>query len=60
MAVGVKNYGNLNFKAGVIVVPCAIRALAVIKFVGVPQPKRIHRFSPNFQGMFTPRGSRAD
>ena len=31
-----------------------------IKLVGVPQPKPMHRFSPYFQGMFTPRGSRAD
>ena len=31
-----------------------------IKPVGVPQPKPLHGFSPNFQGMFTPRGSRAD
>ena len=29
-------------------------------FVGVPQPKPLHRFSPNFQDMFVPRGSRAD
>ena len=28
--------------------------------MGVPQPKPLHGFSPNFQGMFTPRGSRAD
>ena len=32
----------------------------VFKFVGVPQPKPLHGFSPNFQDMFTPRGSRAD
>ena len=32
----------------------------VLKFVGVPQPKPLHEFSPNFQDMFTPRGSRAD
>ena len=31
----------------------------VLMFVGVPQPKPMHGFSPNFQGMFTPRGSRA-
>ena len=31
-----------------------------IKFVGVPQPKPMHRFSPNFWDMFTPRGSKAD
>ena len=31
-----------------------------IKLVGVPQPKPMHRFSPNFQDIFTPRGSRAD
>ena len=34
--------------------------LWVLKFVGVPQPKPLHGFSQNFQGMFTPRGSRAD
>ena len=28
--------------------------------MGLPQPKPMHRFLPNFQGMFTPRGSRAD
>ena len=45
----------------IIVVPCAVRAEAVvIKLVGVPQPKPLHGFSPNFQGMFIPRGSRAD
>ena len=31
-----------------------------LKFVGAPQPEPLHGFSPNFQGMFTPRGSRAD
>ena len=31
-----------------------------IKLVGVPQSKPLHGFSPNFQGMFIPRGSRAD
>ena len=46
-------------KAGVIVVTCAVQA-AGIKLVGVPQPKPMHGFPPNFQGMFTPRGSRAD
>ena len=34
--------------------------LRVLKFVGVPQTIPLHRFSPNFQGMFTPRASRAD
>ena len=50
-------------KAGVIVVPCAVRVVAVvagIKLVGVPQPKPLYEFLPNFQDMFTPRGSRAD
>ena len=28
--------------------------------MGVPQPKPLHGFSPNFQGMLTPRGFRAD
>ena len=28
--------------------------------MGVSQPKPLHRFSPNFQGLFTPRASRAD
>ena len=32
----------------------------VLKVVTVPQPKPLHGFSPNFQGMFIPRGSRAD
>ena len=32
----------------------------ILKFVGVPQPKLMHRFSPNFQDMLTKRGSRAD
>ena len=38
-----------------------LRQAAVgIKLVGVPQPKPLYRFSPNFQGMFIPRESRAD
>ena len=32
----------------------------VLKIVGVPQPKFLHRFSPNVQDMFIPRASRAD
>ena len=28
--------------------------------MGVPQTKPLHRFTPNFQGMFIPKGSRAD
>ena len=34
----------------VFVIPCAVRAAAVegIKLVGVPQPKLMHGFSPNF------------
>ena len=32
----------------------------VLNFVGVPQPKPLHGFSPNFQDVFTARGSRAD
>ena len=32
----------------------------VLKFVGVPQPKPLYGFSPNFQDMFSPRGSTAD
>ena len=32
----------------------------VLKFVGVPQPKPLHGFSPNFQDMFAPSGSRVD
>ena len=35
-------------------------AAAGIKFVGVPQPKPIHGLPPNFQSMFTARGSSAD
>ena len=31
-----------------------------LKFVGVPQTKPLHGFSPNFQGMFNPTGSSAD
>ena len=31
-----------------------------IKLVGVPQPKQKHGFLVKFQGMLTPRGSRAD
>ena len=43
-------------------VPFAILAAAMagIKLVGVPQPKPMHGFSPNFEDMFTPRGSRPD
>ena len=26
----------------------------VLNFVGVPQPKPMHGFSPNYQDMFTP------
>ena len=48
-------------KGWVIVVPCAVWAAAAgIKLVGVPPPKPLHGFSPNFQGMFIPRGPRAD
>ena len=32
----------------------------LLKFVGISQTKPLHEFSPNFQDMFTPRGSRAD
>ena len=49
--------------AGVIVIPCAVRValvVAVLKILGITQPKCIHRFSPNFQDIFIPRGSRAD
>ena len=59
-------YYHQPIKAGVIVVLCAVRAAvalaaaAGIKLVGVPQPKPMHEFSPNFQGMFTPRGCRGD
>ena len=28
--------------------------------MGVPQPKPVHGFLPNFQDMITPTGSRAD
>ena len=42
-------------KAGVIVVPCAVWEMGGIKFVCVPQSKTMHRFSLNFQDMFTPR-----
>ena len=28
--------------------------------MGVPQTKPLHRFTPNFQGMFIPKESRAD
>ena len=38
-------------KAGVIVVPCAVRAAAGIKLLDVPQPKPLHGFSPNFKGI---------
>ena len=33
--------------------------LRMLKFVGVLQPKPLHGFLPNFQDMFTPKGSRA-
>ena len=47
--------------AGVIAMHCAVRAaLADIQLLGVPQPKPMHEFSPNFQGMFSPIGSRVD
>ena len=29
-------------------------------YMGVPQPKPLYGFSPNFQNMFTPSGYRAD
>ena len=34
--------------------------LWVLKFVDMSQPIPVHRFSPNIQDMFTPKGSRAD
>ena len=45
-----------------LVFPCAMRVITVagVKFVGVPQPKPMHGFLPNFQDMLTPVGSRAD
>ena len=60
--------GSLRFvlltptiKAWVIVDTCAVLALVGgIKVVRNSQPKPTHRFSQNFQDMFTPRGSRAD
>ena len=48
-----------TFNSIFIVIPCADQA-AGIKLVGGPQPKPLHRFSPNFQEMFTPTASRAD
>ena len=37
------------------------RDFQVLKLVGVPQPKPMHRFSTKFQDMYDiPRGSRAD
>ena len=49
-------------ETGVVFILCAIHLVAVssIKFVGVPQPKPMHGFSPNFQAMFNQRESRAD
>ena len=41
-------------------VPVAAVTVAGIKLVGVPQPKPIHEFLPNFQNLFIPRGSRSD
>ena len=32
---------------------------SVLNVCGVPQPKPLHRFSPNFQDMFVPSRSRA-
>ena len=32
----------------------------VLNYVGVPQPKPVHRFSPNSQDLFPLRGSRAE
>ena len=34
--------------------------IRVLTFMGVPQPKSLHRFQPNFQDMFILRGSKAD
>ena len=38
-----------------VFIGCTVRVAAAtsIKVVGVSQPKLIHGFSPNFQGMFT-------
>ena len=49
----------INIKAVGIVVTCTVQA-AGIKLLGIPQHKEIHGFSPNFQDIFTPRGSRAN
>ena len=43
-----------------MVIPCAIRSATAAKFVDIPQPKPMHRFSPNFQDMLTETGPRAD
>ena len=32
----------------------------VLKFVGIPQPKPMHCYSPNFQEILTERGFTAD
>ena len=53
-------YCQLEDSKEFIVVPCAVWVLAAgINLVSVPQLKPLHGFtgSPNFQGMFTPRGS---
>ena len=36
-----------------------LRFFGVLNILDVPQTKPLRGFSPNFQGMFSPRGSRA-
>ena len=44
------------YKAGFIVVPCAIQVVATgINLAGASQPKPMHVFSPNFQGVYPKR-----
>ena len=42
------------------VVMATLLTFSVLKFMGIPQPEPMHRFSPFFQDMFNPSESRDD
>ena len=50
----------LGYLAATLAMATRFQYFWVLTFVGVPQTKLIHRFSPNFQDMLTLTGSTVD
>ena len=48
------------YLAMAVAIATLFKIFSFLKFVGVIQPDPMHIFSPNFQVMFDPRGSRDD